>query len=70
MRIRPNSVAVPLCLILAGVLLALDRFDIIQVNHIWKLWPVILIAAGMEKLYLWSITQGTTTQRTPNQNRR
>jgi hypothetical protein len=56
MKLNPGSIAAPLCLILAGTLLALDRFDIIQVNHIWKLWPVILIAAGMEKLYLWSTT--------------
>ena len=57
MRLCSDSVAVPLCLILAGALLALDRFGIIQVSHIWSLWPVILIAAGMEKLYLWTITQ-------------
>ncbi len=57
MKNDSGSVAVPLCLILAGALLALDRFGIIQVSQIWKLWPVILIAAGMEKLYLWTITQ-------------
>ena len=57
MRICSGSVAVPLCLILAGILIAMDRFGIIQVNHIWNLWPVMLIAAGMEKLYLWTITQ-------------
>ena len=56
MRFCSGSVAVPLCLILAGILLAMDRAGIIQVNHIWNLWPVILIAAGMEKLYLWTIT--------------
>jgi len=57
MKICSGSVAVPLCLILAGILLAMDRFGIIQVNHIWNLWPVMLIATGMEKLYLWTITQ-------------
>jgi hypothetical protein len=57
MRLYTDSVAVPLCLILGGILLALDRFGIIQVNHIWSLWPVTLIAAGMEKLYLWTINQ-------------
>lgn len=57
MRICSGSVALPLCLILAGVLLAMDRFGIIQVSHLWNLWPVTLIAAGMEKLYLWTITQ-------------
>ena len=58
MKICSGSVAFPLCLILAGILLAMDRFGIIQVSHLWNLWPVILIAAGMEKLYLWTVTPG------------
>jgi hypothetical protein len=62
MRFCFGSVALPLCLILAGVLLAMNYAGIIHVNHIWNLWPVILIAAGMEKLYLWAITRETTTQ--------
>lgn len=57
MRLCSGAVAIPLCLILAGVLLAMDRFGIIQVTHIRNLWPVMLIAVGMEKLYLWTITQ-------------
>ena len=57
MKLYPGSVAIPLCLILAGALLAMDRFGIIQVHNIWNLWPVTLIASGMEKLYLWTITQ-------------
>jgi hypothetical protein len=62
MRDYSGSVAFPLCLILAGVLIAMDRAGIIQVNHIWNLWPVMLIAAGMEKLYIWAITPGRITQ--------
>lgn len=58
MKNFPGSVAAPLCLILAGVLLALDQFGILHVHNIWSLWPVILIASGMEKLYLWTITPG------------
>jgi hypothetical protein len=57
MKLNPGSVAIPLCFILAGALLAMDRFGIIQINHIWNLWPIMLIASGMEKLYLWTITQ-------------
>ena len=57
MKINPGSVAVPLCLILGGTLAAMNSFDIIHVNNIWSLWPVILIASGMEKLYLWTTTQ-------------
>lgn len=44
----------PLMLLLAGVALMMDRLDIIQVAHIWNLWPVALIAAGLEELYLWA----------------
>jgi hypothetical protein len=56
MKVCTGSVAIPLCLILGGILLAMNSFGIIQVNHILSLWPVMLIAAGMEKLYLWTIT--------------
>jgi hypothetical protein len=41
-------------LILAGALLVMSRFDIIQVARYWDLWPVALIAAGLEELYLWA----------------
>jgi len=58
MKNFPGSVAVPLCLILAGILLALNSFGILHVHNIRSLWPVILIASGMEKLYLWTITPG------------
>jgi hypothetical protein len=44
----------PLILLLAGIALMMDRLDIIQVGNIWNLWPVALIAAGLEELYLWS----------------
>jgi hypothetical protein len=56
MKINPGSVAIPLCLILAGAILALNRFGLIHIHNLWSLWPVILIASGMEKLYLWTIT--------------
>ena len=56
MNTNPGTVAVPLCLILGGILGALNSFDIIHINHIWSLWPVMLIASGMEKLYIWTIT--------------
>ena len=58
MKNLPGSVAVPLCLILAGVLLVLNSYGILHVHNIWSLWPVVLIASGMEKLYLWTITPG------------
>jgi Domain of unknown function (DUF5668) len=49
----PGQMALPLMLLLAGVALMMDRLDIIQVAR-WDLWPVALIAAGLEELYLWA----------------
>lgn len=50
----PGQLAVPLMLILVGALLLMSRFDIIQVARYQDLWPVSLIAAGLEELYLWA----------------
>lgn len=50
----PGRIAVPLMLILAGALLMMSRLDIIQVARYQDLWPVTLIAAGLEQLYLWA----------------
>lgn len=50
----PGQIALPLILILSGMLLVLSRFDIVQVARYWDLWPVTLIAAGLEELYLWA----------------
>ena len=32
----------------------MSRFDIIHVARYWDLWPMLLIAAGLEELYLWA----------------
>jgi hypothetical protein len=50
----PGQIALPLILILAGALLVMSRFDMIQVARYWDLWPVTLIAAGLEELYRWA----------------
>jgi hypothetical protein len=51
---RPGHMILPLILILSGTVLAMSRFDIIHVARYWDLWPVLLIAAGLEELYLWA----------------
>ena len=53
----PGQIALPLILILAGALLVMSRFDIIQVARYLDLWPVALIAAGLEELYLWATSE-------------
>jgi Domain of unknown function (DUF5668) len=52
--IYPGQMILPLALVLAGTVLAMSRFDIIQVARYWDLWPVLLIAAGLEELFLWA----------------
>jgi len=49
-------VVLPLVLILAGAVLTMNRLDIIHVARYFDLWPVLLIAAGLEELYLWAST--------------
>ena len=51
---HPAQTVLPLILILTGALLMMTRFDIIQFVRYQNLWPVTLIAAGLEELYLWS----------------
>ncbi len=50
----PGHLAVPLMFILTGALLVMGQFDIIQIARYQNLWPVTLIAAGVEQLYLWA----------------
>jgi hypothetical protein len=50
----PGQMALPLMLLLAGIALMMDRLDVIHVAGIWNLWPIALIAAGLEELYLWA----------------
>jgi hypothetical protein len=49
-----GATAVAVTLILAGVLLILDNFGIVWIGHVWNLWPLTLIAAGLAELLHWS----------------
>ncbi|MBZ5591777.1 MAG: DUF5668 domain-containing protein [Acidobacteriia bacterium] len=46
--------AVAFMLILAGVLLLLDNFGMVWIDHVWDLWPLTLIAVGLAELLHWS----------------
>ncbi|HEY4611994.1 MAG TPA: DUF5668 domain-containing protein [Bacteroidota bacterium] len=37
-------------LLLFGTLLLLDNVDIIEVGSVWRLWPLILVAVGVNKI--------------------
>jgi len=49
-----GQIILPLMLVLAGTLLMMDRMDVIRVDSLAQLWPVTLIAAGLEELYRWA----------------
>ena len=49
-----GATVVAFTLILAGVLLLLDNFGIVWIDHVWDLWPLTLIAAGLAELLHWS----------------
>jgi hypothetical protein len=50
--------AAALTLILAGMVLLLDNFGIVWIEHVWDLWPLILIAAGLAELVQRSRQRG------------
>jgi len=48
---------IPLLLLAMVAIGILDRFGIIQFARVWSLWPVTLIATGVEEVYLWATTK-------------
>jgi uncharacterized membrane protein HdeD (DUF308 family) len=45
-----GHLGVGLFLLIAGVALMLDKFDIISDVQVWHYWPIIIIAIGLGKL--------------------
>jgi hypothetical protein len=45
--------ALALILISVGVLLLLDNFGILWIDHVWNLWPLTLIGVGVAELIHW-----------------
>jgi hypothetical protein len=57
MRMRAVSTSqmiLPLTIVLLGALLLMGRLDMIQLSRYQEFWPVALIAAGLEELYMWT----------------
>ena len=49
-----RHIAFPLFLILAGTLILLGRAGVVHVVDLRNIWPVILIAIGLDQLYGWA----------------
>jgi hypothetical protein len=53
--IQTREITLPLLLVLTGTLLLMDRFDMIRISHLAQLWPIGLIALGLQELYIWTM---------------
>jgi hypothetical protein len=53
----PGALMIPILLLFLAALSVLDRFGIVQIARAWSLWPVTLIATGLEELYLWATSK-------------
>jgi hypothetical protein len=60
---QSREVALPLLLVLTGTLLLMDRLDLIRISHLAQLWPVILIAFGLQELYSWTVSGGSARRK-------
>lgn len=52
--VHPGHLLLPLMFILTGALLVMGHLDMIQIARYQQLWPVTIIAAGIEELYRWA----------------
>jgi hypothetical protein len=45
-----SQLGVGIFLLIIGIILLLDNFDLLHVGSIWRYWPAIIIAIGLGKL--------------------
>ena len=48
---RPSTVFAPIIMITVGVALLLSNLGYLQFESVWKLWPLVLIAMGLNILF-------------------
>jgi hypothetical protein len=47
---RSGEIAIPLFLMASGVVLLMNNFNVVTLQRMWDLWPLLLIAAAIENL--------------------
>ncbi len=45
-----GSIVIGALVVLVGVVLLLDNLGIVQVEHIWRFWPLFLIGLGLSRI--------------------
>ncbi len=48
---KPASIFGPMILLTVGVALLLSNLHYVQFGSVWKLWPLVLIAAGLNTIF-------------------
>ena len=60
-----GHLGVGLFLLVAGIALLLDKFDIFNAGPVWHYWPIIIIAIGLGKLldaqFAWEYRKACST---------
>ena len=49
-----RHIAIPLFLILTGTLFLLGQAGVVHTVHFGSVWPLMLIALGLDQLYGWT----------------
>lgn len=59
LRRHRGKVLTGLLIMAAGILLLLSNFNMVDIGPVWRYWPLILIALGVDKIF----TAGTMKER-------
>lgn len=62
-------IAFPLLLVLSGTLLMMNNLDVLPIGDLARMWPVALIAGGVEELYRWAAGEGKVTGESTRRHR-
>lgn len=53
----PGVVTIPVIFLLMALTATMSEIGVLPQFRVWTYWPVMLIATGLEEVYLWSKKQ-------------